>query len=179
MNIGQKIKRRRIELGLTQEELAMRTELSKGFISQLERNQTSPSIATLTDILEALGTNLSSFFAQLEQEKVVFHETDMFENEEKDSGRKLLFLVPNAQKNALEPILLKLAPGAGSEEQGPHEGEEFGYCLSGSVTLHLGEQKHKVKKGDAFCFKPKSAHKIVNTAKKPADILWVVTPPSF
>ena len=51
MEIGEKIKRLRTKLGLTQEELAARTELSKGFISQLERDLTSPSIATLMDIL--------------------------------------------------------------------------------------------------------------------------------
>lgn len=70
IDIGGKIKRRRIKLGLTQEELAARTELSKGFISQLERNLTSPSIATLGDILEALGTNLSDFFSEQTEEKL-------------------------------------------------------------------------------------------------------------
>ena len=59
MNIGNKIKELRIEKNLTQEELANRAELSKGFISQLERNLTSPSIATLIDILQCLGTNLT------------------------------------------------------------------------------------------------------------------------
>ena len=58
MQIGDKIKRMRIEKGLTQEELANRCELSKGFISQVENDLTSPSIATLIDILEILGTNL-------------------------------------------------------------------------------------------------------------------------
>ncbi|MDD5959531.1 MAG: helix-turn-helix transcriptional regulator, partial [Methanobrevibacter wolinii] len=61
MQIGDKIKRMRIEKGLTQEELANRCELSKGFISQLENDLTSPSIATLIDILEILGTNLKEF----------------------------------------------------------------------------------------------------------------------
>ena len=55
MEIGKKIKLLRIEKGLTQEELAGRAELSKGFISQLERDLTSPSIATLIDILQCLG----------------------------------------------------------------------------------------------------------------------------
>ena len=63
MEIGSKIKRLRVRLGLTQEELAARTELTKGFISQLERDITSPSIATLMDILESLGTNVSEFFS--------------------------------------------------------------------------------------------------------------------
>ena len=59
MDIGEKIKQQRVLLGLTQEELADRCELSKGFISQVERNLTSPSISTLTDILQSLGTDLS------------------------------------------------------------------------------------------------------------------------
>ena len=62
MNIGKKIKRLRQEKFLTQDELAMRCELSKGFISQVERDLTSPSITTLIDILEGLGTNLRDFF---------------------------------------------------------------------------------------------------------------------
>ena len=62
IDIGDRIKRRRVKLGLTQEELAARTELSKGFISQLERNLTSPSIATLEDICRALGITMAEFF---------------------------------------------------------------------------------------------------------------------
>ena len=64
MNIGQKLKELRVLKGLTQEELADRAELSKGFISQLERDLTSPSIATLTDILQCLGTTLNEFFTE-------------------------------------------------------------------------------------------------------------------
>ena len=63
MNIGQKVRELRIAKNLTQEELADRSELSKGFISQLERDLTSPSIATLVDILQCLGTNLNEFFS--------------------------------------------------------------------------------------------------------------------
>lgn len=61
MKIGNKIRELRIYNGLTQQELADRSELSKGFISQVERDLTSPSIATLMDILEALGTNIKDF----------------------------------------------------------------------------------------------------------------------
>ena len=61
MDIGETIRRLRVQHGLTQEELGLRTDLTKGFISQLERNLTSPSIATLMDILECLGTDLKNF----------------------------------------------------------------------------------------------------------------------
>ena len=68
MDIGKKIKELRILKGLTQEELADRAELTKGFISQVERNHTSPSIATLVDILQCLGTDLKNFFEEDEEE---------------------------------------------------------------------------------------------------------------
>ena len=61
MDIGKKIKELRILKGLTQEELADRAELTKGFISQVERNHTSPSIATLVDILQCLRIIRLSF----------------------------------------------------------------------------------------------------------------------
>ena len=64
MDIGHKIKQLRIQNGLTLEELASRTELTKGFLSQLERNLTSPSIITLADIVEALGSSMSDFFKE-------------------------------------------------------------------------------------------------------------------
>ena len=62
MDIGAKIKRIRLSNQLTLEELANRSELTKGFLSQLERDLTSPSVATLENILEELGTNLKYFF---------------------------------------------------------------------------------------------------------------------
>ena len=71
MDIGSKIKELRIANGLTQEELADRSELSKGFISQMENNLTSPSIATLIDVLQCLGTDLKHFFSDDEDKQIV------------------------------------------------------------------------------------------------------------
>ena len=62
MEIGTKIKDLRVQKGLTQEELADRAELSKGFISQLERGQVSASVVTLMDLIECLGTTPAEFF---------------------------------------------------------------------------------------------------------------------
>ena len=178
VDIGDRIKRRRLRLNLTQEELAARTELSKGFISQLERDITSPSIATLVDILEALGTDIASFFNEKPAEKVVYRAEDMFEKEEAD-GQTVRWLVTDAQKNALEPILVLLPAGAASGPDDPHEGEEFGFVLAGAVTLLLGEARYRIRKGDSFYFHPNVTHEIRNTGKAEARILWVSTPPSF
>ena len=78
MDIGKKIKELRLQNDLTLEDLASRSELTKGFLSQLERNLTSPSISTLEDILEALGTNLSDFFREDKEEQIVFSTKDFF-----------------------------------------------------------------------------------------------------
>ncbi|MEF9989621.1 MAG: cupin domain-containing protein [Christensenellaceae bacterium] len=177
MDIGEKIKALRQRLGLTQGELADRAELSKGFISQLERDLSSPSIATLTDILECLGTDLRSFFDEYEEEKVAFCAADLFEKT--DDGKSILWLVPNAQKNIMEPILLTLHAGQCTDTDNPHEGEEFGYVLSGNITLVLGLKQHRIKRGGSFYFRTKVPHHIENSGKKPAVVLWVSTPPMF
>ena len=99
MNIGQKVRELRIAKNLTQEELADRSELSKGFISQLERDLTSPSIATLVDILQCLGTNLNEFFSDDEEEQVVFGDEDYFEKKDTDLKNTIEWIIPNAQRN--------------------------------------------------------------------------------
>ncbi|MGL5152707.1 MAG: helix-turn-helix domain-containing protein [Clostridium sp.] len=179
MQIGEKIKRMRIEKGLTQEELANRCELSKGFISQLENDLTSPSIATLVDLLEILGTNLTDFFSEAQEEKITYTYEDMFEKDNEELKYNCMWLVPNAQKNDMEPIMITLDPGGQYIEEEPHEGEEFGYVLIGSITLHLGDKKYKVKKGETFYFTPRSNHYISNPGKTTAKVIWVSSPPSF
>jgi len=179
MQIGKKIRLLRMEKQLTQEELASRCELSKGFISQVENDLTSPSIATLIDILEILGTNLPNFFSDPKEEKVIFSKSDMFEKNDNELKYSLMWLIPNAQKNSMEPIMITIDPNGQYIEEEPHDGEEFGYVLSGSINLHLGKKIYKLKKGDSFYYKAKSNHYIANTSKLPAKVIWISTPPSF
>ena len=179
MKIGEKIKRLRVYNNMTQEELAARSELSKGFISQVERDLTSISIATLVDVLECLGSNLRDFFSEQEEEKIVFGKNDFFLKEDKKLLHKIEWIIPNCQKNSMEPILLALGPGGQSPLEYPHAGEEFGYCLSGGFTLHLGQRRLKVKKGESFYFIPSEQHFLRNSGKNEAKVLWVATPPTF
>ena len=179
MKIGYKIKDLRIQKGLTQEELADRCELSKGFISQLERDLTSPSIATLVDILQCLGTDLKEFFNDSADEQIAFRETDYFEKIDEELKNKIEWIIPNAQKNIMEPIRLALSPGGSTYPDTPHEGEEFGYVLSGSISLILGNRSLKVKKGESFYFTANKTHYIKANPKTGACLIWVSTPPSF
>ena len=134
MEIGKKIKRLRQEKFLTQDELASRCELSKGFISQLERDLTSPSISTLIDILEVLGTNLKDFFNEDEDEMIVFTKDDIYEVEDKDLKYGIEWIIPNAQKNIMEPILITLDEDGRYKEEAAHEGVS-NICISTTLIL--------------------------------------------
>lgn len=179
MIIGEKLKNLRMENGLTQEELADRCELTKGFISQIERDLTSPSIATLVDILEALGTNFHEFFDESPEEKIVFKHEDIFVKDDIDFGMKINWIVPNAQKNEMEPIIIELEPDGITYKDSPHKGEEFGYVLTGEIELIYGKKRYKVKKGESFYFISNKEHMISNNSKDNAKVLWISTPPSF
>lgn len=179
MEIGKKIKTLRLAKDLTQEELADRTELSKSFISQVERDQTSPSIATLVDILTALGTDLKSFFGDEADRQVVFHPDDFFEKVDDELHNCTEWIIPNAQKYRMEPIRVTIEPGGSTYVDNPHEGEEFGYVLSGIITIHLGGQVYRARKGETFYFRSSSPHYIENKGKNPASLIWVSTPPQF
>lgn len=177
MDIGAKLKELRVLKGLTQEELADRAELSKGFISQLERDLTSPSIATLMDILQCLGTTIGEFFTEAPEEQIVFSRNDYFEKIDGDLHNTIKWIIPNAQKNMMEPILLTLEAGGSTYPDNPHEGEEFGYVLQGSISIHLGAKIYKAKKGESFYFAADKKHYL--TSKSGATLIWVSSPPSF
>ena len=177
MEIGAKIKQLRVLNGLTQEELADRTELSKGFISQLERDLASPSISTLEDILTVLGIEISQFFSDNGDEQVVFTEDEFFEKTDDQLKNKIEWVIPNAQKNHMEPIRLTLEPGGKTLVDNPHEGEEFGYVIEGEITLAIGSNRHSAVAGEAFYYKADREHYI--SSEKGAVIVWVSSPPSF
>ena len=177
MDIGAKLKELRILKGLTQEELADRAELSKGFISQLERDVTSPSIATLMDILQCLGTSIGEFFNETPEEQIVFGKTDYFEKHDLELKNEIKWIIPNAQKNMMEPILLTLEPGGETYPDNPHEGEEFGYVLQGNISIHIGSKTYKAKKGESFYFVSDKKHYL--SSKAGAVLIWVSSPPSF
>lgn len=177
MTIGTKIKQLRSLHQLTQEELADRCELTKGYISQLENDLTSPSISTLTDILSVLGTNLKEFFNDEDDEEIVFTDNDYFVKESSESI--ITWLVPNSQKNEMEPILMQLQPHSETTIDMPHEGQEFGYVIEGKIEVCVGNKKYTCKTGETFYFTTTKNHYIKNNQEYIAKLIWVSSPPNF
>ena len=178
MIIGEKIKRLRVLNGLTQEELANRCELTKVYFPGGKGFDFAVDCYARGYSGEP-GDQPEGLFNDRIQEKVVFTADDIFTNEDEDLMHRVDWIVPNAQKNMMEPIMVTLEPGGNTSPQDPHEGEEFGYVLKGHIYLHLGKQKFKASRGDCFYFIPNVAHYLANGGKSEAKVLWVSTPPSF
>ena len=176
--VGTRLRDLRKQNGLTQQELADRAELTKGFISQLEQGQVTPSLVTLLDLIECLGTTPSDFFKSNGAEKIVFGDRDYFEKID-DDGNRTEWLVPSAQSNQMEPVLVTLQPHTALPVDDPHNGEEFGYVLSGRIALYRQETRYDVKAGESFYYEADKPHRIENPGSRPARLIWVTTPPSF
>ncbi len=174
VEIGKKLKRLRLSRGFTQEELAERADLTKGFISLLERDKTSPSIATLEQILDVLGVSLKQFFSEEVPSKVVFTKRDRVPLYDEPEGVKTQLLIPGVEDKKIDPKLVVLKPGSATLAEDYHEGEEFGFVIEGNVELWLDETSYKIKAGECFYYKADHRHQMRNTSKSKKSIfLWI------
>jgi len=174
MQLGEKLRRLRRSRGLTQEELATRADVTRSFISQLETNKTSPSLDTLEKILRALGSDLRRFFSDFKEEKVIFKKEERVPIYDEPEGVHSQILMTDVETKKIDPLYVVLEPEAETEEEGYHEGEEFGFVIEGKIELWLDDTKHKLEAGDCFYYKADKKHKVRNPdKKKKAVILWI------
>ena len=177
MEIGKKIKERRNFLDLTQEDLANRCELTKGYISQLENDKTDPSIETLKIILDALGLTFAEFFKEENTVQIKFSEEEQLDKDFGDYVQS--WLVPSAQTLAMEPIYVVIRPNKQTDVDIPHDGEEFGYVIDGQIKLFYGDEEVIINKGESFYIKTNKKHYIKNIGQTDATVIWVSCPPNF
>lgn len=178
MNIGNRVKELRLASELTQEELAARTDLTKGFMSLLERNKTSVSLDTLSKILVVLGESLSDFFSEETIRTIVFRKKERIVLEGSGITRFEL-LVPGSTNSLMDPCLLTLAP---HEQLGPHEphsGEEFGYVFQGSLLIGVGRRRFRAKRSDCFYYKARQKHFLANAGVSQTVVLLITSPPQM
>lgn len=179
LEIGKKVKDLRLAAELTQEELGTRAQLTKGFISQIENDQTSISLDSLVDILDALGMSISEFFADDDaNDRISFTRNDRISLPDR-GARSFELLVPGSTNMLMDPILVTLDPGESLPVEEPHNGEEFGYLLSGQMAIKYGKKSYHLRKDDCFYFEAYKTHQFVNKGKYKATFIWVVTPPQM
>lgn len=176
MEIGKKIKNLRLKKGLTQEELGERTDLTKGYISQLERDLSSPSIETFFDILEVLGCSPKEFFDDEERtQKVVYTEEDVTDFYDDERGYHIRWLVPESNEKEMEPIRIILQEKGVFKKFEPSLSETFAYVVKGIILLKLGKQEYIAKQGESIYFHATEEHQLINLANEQSELLLVAT----
>lgn len=181
-DIGKKIKKLRTSKKLTLKELSEQTDLSIGFLSQLERGLTTVAIDSLGKIAKQLGVDLTYFFEAPKKSKKILlrsYEKEIFQVE---NNRFIKYNLSNnlEDKNFL-PRLIEILPSDSNENlvSYQHEGEEFVYVLEGILTLILGEDEKELYPGDSAHYDSSVKHNWANYTSKPVRLLTVNTPNIF
>jgi transcriptional regulator with XRE-family HTH domain len=181
--IGQEIRSLRKVKGLTLQALAARCGKSVGFLSQVERGVSRPTISALHDLADALDVQISWFFPQGETGRPadggVVVRRGLRRRLSFASGIADYLLSPDL-KGPLELLWSVMEAGADSGESPyTHRGDEAGVVIRGVLRLWVGEQVFELEDGDSFAFPSTTPHRYVNPSDQPTEIVWVVTPPSY
>lgn len=178
--LGPRLRSLRTERGITLRQLANETGLSASYISLLERSLSTPSVGSLQKVAAALGTNIVKLLTEEEpqQSKLVVSEDEQRELPLDIPGVQMLELA--AVETQLEPLLFRIAPGAGSREPYSHEGDEFLYVLCGTLEVTLDETLvYRLGPKDSMTFASRRPHTWRNEGDVETCVIWVNTPPTF
>ncbi|MFC6636230.1 cupin domain-containing protein [Sulfitobacter sp. JBTF-M27] len=183
MDIGQKLKTIRKNRGLSQRELAARAGLTNGTISLIEQNRTSPSVASLKSLLDAIPISMAEFFSTIEDTdtpKVFYKASEFTEIAPESDGKLSLRMLGDAQNHALQVLHETYPPGADTgPEEISHEGEEAGIVVSGTIEVTVDGHTSVLHPGDGYLFDSRLPHRFRNTGTSVCEIVSACTPPSF
>ncbi|MBU0514834.1 MAG: cupin domain-containing protein [Proteobacteria bacterium] len=177
---GSKIKAFRTDRGLTLKQVADVAGCSTGYISQIEHEKVSPSIATLKRIAQALGVRIVDFFLdEANQEPVVAAPEDWRKVSLSRWQANIKQMVRSVSHRRMQPFHTTISPGGGSEGDYSHEGEEFGIVLQGTLKLTVGGETFEVREGSSFYYSSLIPHSWGNDGPDKCVVVWVVSPPSW
>lgn len=177
LDLGARLKRIRMQAGISQRELARRAGVTNAAISLIESNQSSPSVASLKKVLEGIPMSLSDFFAleTPEQSQVFFRAAELLPLAQ---GAVSFRQVGDARKHNLQILHEHYAPGADTgRSMLRHESEEGGVVVQGEIELTVGEQRQILRKGDAYLFDSRIPHRFRNLTGEECVIVSACTPP--
>lgn len=179
MNIGMEIKKLRTEKGITLKELSEKSELSVGFLSQLERGLTTIAVDTLEKLAAILDVHLTHFFnVPAKKQDMVLRSYEREIMDSVEGGFIKYSLSSNFENKQLVPRLIEILPQKKDEEivSYTHEGEEFVYVLEGILTVYLNGTRHEVYPGDSVHMDSTIAHNWANYTNKTVKLIAVNTP---
>lgn len=184
MDIGKRLQAIRKQKGLSQRELAARAGLTNGTVSLIEQNKTSPSVASLKSLLDAIPLSIAEFFATIEESDApkIFYSAQEFVEVAPQSGLGSVSLrqLGDASTHALQLLDETYPPDA---DTGPellsHAGEEAGIVVSGKIEITVGDQVRVLGPGDGYLFDSRQPHRFRNVGKVTCRVISACTPPTF
>lgn len=189
IDIGLKLRNARAASSLSQRELARKSGVTNGLISQIEQNQTNPTISSLKRILDAIPMSLSEFFADdtTNEPRIFFRADEMRElNLSRVIGRETngddvsLRQVGDSSAHAIQMLHECYPAGADTgEELYAHNGEEAGIVVSGEIEVTVGEEVCVLTAGDGYLFDSQRPHRFRNISNGECIIVSACTPPTF
>jgi transcriptional regulator with XRE-family HTH domain len=177
--VGQRLRALRQERRLSLEKVAAITGLSIGFISQVERGLSSPSLRVLALLADTLKTGIGGLFEAAPSEKdpdpIVVFERDRAELKLWRAGITKQLLTPAGGPQSLSLFHMVLEPNASTgAELFSHDGEEAGLVLEGRLTLIVEARTLALAAGDSFRFASHRPHRFRNPDESArAVVLWV------
>jgi transcriptional regulator with XRE-family HTH domain len=179
MQLGKKIRDLRLRRGLTVQQLAGATGLSKGFISQVENHRTSPSLATLHDLARALETSAAYLVVEEDQVPCVIRASQRSRVPAGGNASRVEVLSAQPKRN-LELIQVDLPPGLeAGDHRHYHHGEQCLLCVEGQVRLACGDHIIELAAGDSCHFDGRVPHAIENRGSTSARVLIAMTPAAY
>jgi transcriptional regulator with XRE-family HTH domain len=183
LDIGQRLKQIRIDRGLSQRELAARAGLTNGTISLIETDKTSPSVASLKSLLDAIPISMAEFFGAIEDQdtpKIFYRAHEFTQVAPEGPGQVSLRQLGNAREHSLQVLHETYPAGADTgAEFLVHEGEEAGIITRGQIELTVGDHVDVLNAGDGYLFDSRQPHRFRNIADEPCEIVSALTPPVF
>jgi transcriptional regulator with XRE-family HTH domain len=180
--VGAKLRKARLAANLKLQQLADRCGLSKALLSRIENDKATPSIGSLHDIAVALGTNLSGFFKE-ENDDELLSQIVLRQGErpiiKMRDGSTIENFVPFGQTHFLQAFLMIQEPGGQAQGTVTHYGEEVGYVLDGELELTVSDKVFRLRPGDSFNFRSQEPHSHRNPGKTRVVVLWVNSPPTW
>jgi transcriptional regulator with XRE-family HTH domain len=187
-DLANEIRQLRKVRGITLQQLALSTGKSVGYLSQVERNLTKPSVAALQDISEALGVHIGWFFPEDnagspdERDYIVRQQNRRRLRYSELSGTEYLGLHDHLLSSNLNGQLAlgisRYEPGASTgDDSYAHDGEEAGLVMSGQLQLTIEDRVHLLEPGDSFSFKSQLQHRYANPSdNEDTLVVWANTP---
>jgi transcriptional regulator with XRE-family HTH domain len=179
LELGERLRGIRQLRRRTLREIAAAAEISESFLSQLERGRANATIATLQRLATALGIEVSDLFTSPAPRPHVLRREARDFVAWGQAGRKAL-LTPKPFHN-LEVVVAQFAAGGstGDEPYAHGESEELLIVLEGRVHVQLGTEIHDVAAGDSVHYESSTPHRVSNPGDEPAEVMYVISPPSY